>query len=53
MTLFVGSMSLYLMPASFKAIRDLVTKVRSDFLTRIVKEGQFTTLDQGLSLIHI
>ena len=46
-TLFVGSMSLYLMPASFKAIRDLVTKVRSDFLTRIVKEGQFTTLDQG------
>ena len=45
--MFVGIISLWAMPASFRGIRDLITKIRADVLTRIVREGQFTTLDQG------
>jgi lipopolysaccharide export system permease protein len=51
LTLLVGAlvalMSLYLMPWSFHKLRDMVTQVRADFLTRVVREGTFTTLDQG------
>jgi lipopolysaccharide export system permease protein len=43
----VASMSLVVMPWSFHALRDLITAVRSDFLTRVVQAGTFTTLDQG------
>jgi lipopolysaccharide export system permease protein len=43
----VAAMSLYVMPWSFHALRDLITAVRSDFLTRVVQAGTFTTLDQG------
>ncbi len=39
--------SLWLMPESFRSIRDLVSKIRTDVLTRIVREGQFISLDQG------
>ena len=45
--LLVAMMSLYLMPWSFHELRDLVTQVRADFLGRVVREGTFTTLDQG------
>ncbi|MCW6508069.1 LPS export ABC transporter permease LptF [Lichenifustis flavocetrariae] len=45
--LVVSIMSVYVMPWSFHALRDLVTEVRSDFLTRVVRPGTFTTLDQG------
>ena len=43
----VAIMSIYVMPWSFHALRDLITEVRSDFLTRVVRPGMFTTLDQG------
>ena len=36
-------MTIYLMPASFQELRDLVTKIRADFVANMVKEGQFTT----------
>ena len=45
--LLVAFMSLYAMPWCFRQSRDLLSKVRSDFLTHIVHEGQFVTLDQG------
>ncbi len=45
--LLVGAMSLWAMPASFLTIRNLLTEVRADFITRIIREGQFVTLDQG------
>ena len=45
--LLVGSMSLWLMPASFAQLRALLSEVRSDFLSRVVREGQFSTLDRG------
>ncbi|MBS7699115.1 MULTISPECIES: LPS export ABC transporter permease LptF [unclassified Chelatococcus] len=48
-TLAVGVMTVYLMPQSFNSLRDLVTKIRADFVANIVKEGQFTTLDTGIT----
>jgi lipopolysaccharide export system permease protein len=45
----VGVMTVYLMPASFQELRDLVTKIRADFVANMVKEGQFTTLENGIT----
>jgi lipopolysaccharide export system permease protein len=45
----VAWMTLQAMPSSFRDLRDLVTKIRADFVTKIVKEGQFTTLDVGIT----
>ncbi|MGI6244941.1 MAG: LPS export ABC transporter permease LptF [Pseudochelatococcus sp.] len=45
----VAVMTLYLMPQSFNTLRDLVTQIRADFVANIVKEGQFTTLDSGIT----
>ena len=45
--LLVGAMSLWLMPASFAQLRNLLSQVRTDFLSRVVREGQFSTLDRG------
>ncbi|MBM3609364.1 MAG: LPS export ABC transporter permease LptF [Alphaproteobacteria bacterium] len=45
--MLTGLLSLWAMPNSFRAIRDLVTKIRADVLTRIVREGQFIALEQG------
>ncbi|KAA2234390.1 LPS export ABC transporter permease LptF [Salinarimonas soli] len=42
-------MTLYLMPTSFQELRGLVTKIRADFVANLVREGQFTTLDQGVT----
>lgn len=45
----VGWMTVWLMPQSFAGLRDLITKIRADFVANIVKEGQFTTLDTGIT----
>lgn len=45
----VSFMTVYVMPASFQELRDLVTKIRADFVSNMVKEGQFTTLDNGVT----
>jgi lipopolysaccharide export system permease protein len=45
----VAVMTLYVLPASFQELRDLITKIRADFVANIVKEGQFTTLDNGIT----
>ena len=47
-TIVAAIMSIWAMPASFRAIRDMITHVRADLITRLVREGQFLTLDQGL-----
>jgi lipopolysaccharide export system permease protein len=47
-SMLVGAVSLWMMPASFRQIRDLLTLIRSDFLSRVVREGAFTNLDAGL-----
>jgi lipopolysaccharide export system permease protein len=45
----VAFLSNFLMPASYQELRDLITKVRADFVANIVKEGQFTSLDNGIT----
>jgi lipopolysaccharide export system permease protein len=45
----VGFMTIYVMPASFQELRDLVTRIRADFVSNMVKEGQFTSLDNGIT----
>ena len=46
-TALAALMSMWAMPASFNEITTLLMKVRSDFLTRVVREGSFTTLENG------
>jgi lipopolysaccharide export system permease protein len=48
-SILVGGMTLYAMPESFRSLRTLVTKIRADVVTRIVQEGKFIQLDQGIT----
>ncbi|MCV9935251.1 LPS export ABC transporter permease LptF [Boseaceae bacterium BT-24-1] len=45
----VGWMSLGVMPAGFRALRDLITLIRADFVANVIKEGQFVSLDSGVT----
>ena len=45
----VGFMVIVVMPASFQELRDVITRVRGDFIANVVKEGQFTSLDNGIT----
>jgi len=45
---FCALVSLWIMPASFVLMRDAWVEVRSDFLTKIVRPGQFNSLENGL-----
>lgn len=51
-TVLAAFISLYLMPESARALRTLITQVRADVLTSIVREGRFTTVEDGLTF-HI
>jgi lipopolysaccharide export system permease protein len=48
-SLLVGYLTIHLMPSSFRDLRDLVTKIRADFVANIVKEGMFTSLESGVT----
>jgi lipopolysaccharide export system permease protein len=45
----VAAMTLWVIPASFQELRDLITRIRADFVANIVKEGQFTSLENGVT----
>lgn len=47
--LIVSWMTLSVMPAGFRALRDLITLIRADFVANVVKEGQFVALDSGVT----
>ena len=42
-------LTIVLIPSSFQEIRDLITRIRADFLANIAQEGQFTTLENGVT----
>lgn len=44
----VAMLTLWVMPQSFMILRDVVTKIRADVVSNIVREGQFTQLDKGI-----
>lgn len=48
-SLMVAFLTIQVMPASFQELRDMLTRVRGDFVANIVKEGQFTSLDSGIT----
>ncbi|MCG7394706.1 LPS export ABC transporter permease LptF [Microvirga sp. ACRRW] len=48
-SLIVGMISLYLMPASFQELRLLFTRIRADFVATMAKEGQFISLENGIT----
>ncbi len=43
----IAIMALWLMPLGAVGLRDILMKVRADFIANVVVAGQFTTLDQG------
>jgi lipopolysaccharide export system permease protein len=45
----VAMLTIVLIPSSFQEIRDLITRIRADFLANIAQEGQFTTLENGVT----
>lgn len=45
----VALLSIYLIPASFQELRDLISRIRADFVANIAQEGQFVTLDNGVT----
>jgi lipopolysaccharide export system permease protein len=48
-SIVVAVMTLWLIPASFNQLRDLITQIRADFVTTLVREGQFTRLESGVT----
>jgi lipopolysaccharide export system permease protein len=48
-SLLVAFLTITIIPASFQEIRDLISRIRADFVANIAQEGQFTTLDNGVT----
>jgi lipopolysaccharide export system permease protein len=46
--LFCMLLTTVVMPESARALREIVTKVRADVITRILEEGRFVELDEGI-----
>lgn len=53
LTLFVvflvGYITIFAMPESFRTLRDMLTKIRADVVTKFLQEGRFTTIDKGIT----
>ncbi len=48
-SLVTAFLTIQVMPSSFQELRDVLTRVRGDFVANVVKEGQFTQLDSGIT----
>ncbi|SDR50713.1 lipopolysaccharide export system permease protein [Rhizobiales bacterium GAS191] len=46
---FSAWMSISVIPESFRALRDLISHVRADVITKVAQEGRFTVLDSGIT----
>jgi lipopolysaccharide export system permease protein len=51
-SLLVAFLTITIIPASFQEIRDLIARIRADFVANIAQEGQFTTLDNGVTFYY-
>jgi lipopolysaccharide export system permease protein len=49
-SVLTAALSVSAIPASLRAVRDLVTAVRADVLVNVLREGAFTTLEDGITL---
>lgn len=50
--LVVAVNTIWLLPASFSQLRHLITQIRADFVANLVREGQFTELDRGITFSY-
>jgi lipopolysaccharide export system permease protein len=46
---FNAWLSISVIPESFRALRDLISHVRADVITKVAQEGRFTVLDSGIT----
>jgi len=46
---FTAWLSISVIPDSFRALRDLISHVRADVITKVAQEGRFTVLDSGIT----
>ena len=46
---FTAWLSLSLIPASARALRDVISHVRADVITKVAQEGRFTVTDSGIT----
>jgi lipopolysaccharide export system permease protein len=46
---FCAWLSISVIPESFRALRDLISHVRADVITKVAQEGRFTVLDSGIT----
>lgn len=44
----IGSITVEIAPASYRAWRDLITSARAEFVSQIVREGRFNVIDNGI-----
>jgi lipopolysaccharide export system permease protein len=47
-SLMCGFLTLWVVPTSIQSWRTMITQIRSDFLTKIVKPGRFNELEKGV-----
>jgi lipopolysaccharide export system permease protein len=47
--MMVGYITIVAMPNSFRTLRDMLTKIRADVVTKFLQEGRFTTIDKGIT----
>ncbi|MGL5116804.1 MAG: LPS export ABC transporter permease LptF [Beijerinckiaceae bacterium] len=45
----VAYITIFAMPQSFRDLRDLLTQIKADVVTKFLQEGRFTTLDKGIT----
>ncbi|MFC5068372.1 LPS export ABC transporter permease LptF [Flaviflagellibacter deserti] len=50
--LAVGILSTSAIPASLRKVRDIITAIHADVIVNVLREGEFTQLDRGVT-IHI
>lgn len=48
-SVLVAFLTIQVMPSSFQELREVLTRIRGDFVANVVKEGQFTSLDSGIT----
>jgi lipopolysaccharide export system permease protein len=47
--LLTAYITIFAMPNSFRTLRDMLTKIRADVVTKFIQEGRFTTIDKGIT----
>ena len=51
-SLAVGALSISAIPSSLRGLRDIVTNIRADVVVNILREGNFTSMGDGIT-VHI